>query len=93
MLRKSSLIAALATLLSLGSAGAVLANWIGPGPWITGNDTGGIIFYSPDLEGAYPQIAQDYCARWRRISKITSMHRVYGDYVSFICIDKPWIIH
>jgi len=38
-------------------------------------------------------MAQDYCARWHRISKVTSVHRAYGDYVSFICIDKPWVIH
>ena len=20
-------------------------------------------------------------------------HRIYGDYISFVCIDKPWMIH
>jgi hypothetical protein len=38
-------------------------------------------------------MALDYCARWRRLSHITSVHRIYGDYVSFVCIDKPWMIH
>ena len=91
--RKSLIVGALAVLLGIGSSGAVLASFTGPGPWITGNDTGGIIPYSPDLEGVYQQMAQDYCARWRRLSHITSVHRFYGDYISFVCIDKPWMIH
>ena len=91
--RKSLIVGALAVLLGIGASGAVLASFTGPGPWITGNDTGGIIPYSPDLEGVYQQMAQDYCARWRRLSHITSVHRTYGDYISFVCIDKPWMIH
>ncbi len=93
MRRKSWNIGAVAVALSIGATGSVLASFAGPGPWITGNDTGGIIPYSPALEGVYEQIAQDYCARWRRLSHITSVHRIYGDYVSFVCIDKPWMIH
>jgi hypothetical protein len=93
MRRKSWIVGALAAALSIGATDTVLAGFAGPGPWITGNDTGGIIPYSPDLEGVYQQMAQDYCARWRRLSHITSVHRVYGDYISFVCIDKPWMIH
>ena len=89
MRRKSLIVGALVAALSIGATGAVLAGFAGPGPWITGNDTGGIIPYSPDLEGSYAQIAQDYCARWHRLSNVTSVHRVYGDYISFVCIDKP----
>ena len=65
----------------------------GPWPRVTGNDTGGIIPYSPALEGQYEQMAEAYCARWHRISKVTSVHRAYGDYISFACIDKPWVFH
>jgi hypothetical protein len=65
----------------------------GPGLGITGNDTGGIFPYTPDVEQAYEQIASDYCARWGRLSHVTSVHRKYGDYVSFVCIDKPYMIH
>jgi len=79
------------------AAGAgALANgamFVGPGPWITGNDTGGIFPYSPAIETTYKQIAENYCARWHRLSHVTSVHRVYGDYVSFVCIDKPTVIH
>ncbi len=65
----------------------------GPGTGITGNDTGGIFPYTPDVEQAYEQIASDYCARWGRLSHVTSVHRKYGDYVAFVCIDKPYMIH
>lgn len=65
----------------------------GVGPGVTGNDTGGIIPYAPDLEGIYRELAADHCARWGRLSHITSVHRRYGDYISFVCIDKPWVIH
>jgi hypothetical protein len=77
----------------LGLGGVARATFAGPGPWITGNDTGGIIPYSPDLEGVYERIAADYCARWHRLSHVTSVHRIYGDYISFVCIDKPGVIH
>ncbi len=69
------------------------ASFAGPGPGITGNDTGGIIPYSPAIEPIYRQLAAEYCARWGRLSHITSVHRRYGDYIGFVCIDKPWMIH
>ena len=77
----------------LSSAALAGAVFVGPGPGLTGNDTGGIIPYSPVIEGIYPQMAADYCARWGRLSHVTSVHRRYGDYISFVCIDKPWVIH
>jgi hypothetical protein len=79
--------------VALAASGSALARFAGPGPGVTGNDTGGIIPYSPDLEDAYRDIAASYCARWGRLSHITSVHRKYGDYISFVCIDKPWMIH
>ena len=63
-------------------------------PAFRGNDTGGIIAYLPDLErGAYREMAANWCARWGRISFITSEHRRYGDYIGFVCIDRPGMIH
>ncbi|MFZ0424100.1 MAG: hypothetical protein WAL80_14580 [Xanthobacteraceae bacterium] len=76
-----------------GRALANGANFAGPGPGITGNDTGGIFPYSPAVEGSYKQIAEGYCSRWGRLAKVTSVHRVYGDYVSFVCYDRPGMIH
>jgi hypothetical protein len=93
MRRNSLIVGVLSALLGIGSGGAALAAFAGPDPWITGNDTGGIIPYSPTLQGVYQQMAQAYCARWGRLSHVTSVHRSYGDYISFVCIDKPWMIH
>jgi hypothetical protein len=81
------------TLAASAASNTAMAEISGPWPGIVGNDTGGIIAYAPNLEGLYPQIARDYCATWNRLSHVTSVHRRYGDYVSFVCIDKPWIIH
>jgi len=88
-----SILLALIVALTVGSAGAAMAAFAGPEPGITGNDTGGIVPYSPALDGIYRKIAADYCASWGRLSHVTSVHRRYGDYVSFVCIDKPWMIH
>ncbi len=83
-----------ATVLAAGGrALADGANFAGPGPGVTGNDTGGIFPYSPAVEGSFKQIAEGHCARWGRLAKVTSVHRVYGDYVSFVCYDRPGMIH
>jgi hypothetical protein len=84
---------AFAVPLSGGAALATGGEFAGPGPGITGNDTGGIFPYSPDVEGSYQQISEGYCARWGRMAKVTSIHRKYGDYVSFVCYDRPGRIH
>ena|ERR1700728_327667 len=73
--------------------GLVIGVPSGPEWWITGNDTGGIISYAPEIEGVYRHWAADHCARWGRLSHVTSVHRRYGDYISFVCIDRPWMIH
>jgi hypothetical protein len=57
-----------------------------PSPGLTGNDTGGIIQWTPDVAPYYHDIAAEHCARWNRIARITSVHRRYGDYVGFRCI-------
>ena len=69
------------------------AEFSGPGPGVTGNDTGGIFPYSPAVEDSYKDIADAHCARWSRLAKVTSIHRKYGDYVSFVCYDRPGRIH
>jgi hypothetical protein len=87
------LIALGVVLATSAGAQALGGEFAGPGPWITGNDTGGIIPYSPAVDATYKQLAENYCARWHRLSHVTSVHRVYGDYISFVCIDKPGMIH
>ena len=61
------------------------------GPWsaygINGNDTGGIIPWSPALRAyGYRAAAQDHCAGYRKLARITSVHPRYGDYVGFECV-------
>jgi hypothetical protein len=96
MRRYPLIIMALSALLLLCAgrvawAGAV---FLGPGPGLTGNDTGGIIVYSPDLKrGVYREMTANWCARWGRLSHVTSVHRRYGDYISFVCMDRPGVIH
>ena len=93
MVRNFLFVIALA--LGVSTAGGAMAGaiFLGPGPWLTGNDTGGIIPYSPEVAVTYHEMAAQWCARWGRLSHITSVHRIYGDYISFVCIDKPWVIH
>ena len=69
------------------------AEFAGPGPKITGNSIGGIFPYRPAPAGIYQQIAGTHCARYGRLAKVTSIPRSYGDYVSFVCYDRPGVIH
>lgn len=93
MLRHAVFFLASIALLTLCTGNAAWAILAGPGPGITGNDTGGIIPYSPAVAHIYRQLAADYCANWGRLSHVTSVNRRYGDYIGFVCIDKPWMIH
>jgi hypothetical protein len=58
----------------------------GPGPGLTGNDTGGIIQWTPDIDYIYKEIAVAHCARWNRYAGISGVHRIYGDYIGFRCV-------
>ena len=96
MIRRNLWVVVALALSLPGVSGAAFAGAIFVGPWtgLTGNDTGGIIQYAPDIgTAAYREMAATWCARWDRLSHITSYHRHYGDYISFVCIDRPWMIH
>jgi len=54
-----------------------------------GNDTGGIIPWSPENEAAALAIAQANCGRYDKLANITSVHRVYGDYIAYECRYDP----
>ncbi len=74
------LLAAIMTLPLLAAPAA--AEWR---DGVRGNDTGGIIPWSPDIAAVYINIAAGFCAKWDKVSVITSVHRTYGDYVGFRC--------
>ena len=60
------------------------------GPW--GNDTGGIIPWSPEAEHNALELAQANCARHRKYAVITSVHRQYGDYIAYRCQWDPALV-
>jgi hypothetical protein len=97
MVRNIAIALTLGASAALSGSTAALARgaeFAGPGPGVTGNDTGGIFPYSPDVAGPmFHQIAADFCARWGRFARVTSIHRVYGDYVGFVCYDRLGRIH
>lgn len=78
---RSIIAAALALPLLVTAAHAGFWGWNGHT-----NDTGGIIAWSPETALTYREIAAGECARWNKLAVITSVHRVYGDYISFVCI-------
>jgi hypothetical protein len=70
-------------------ATAILAWFIGVHPGVTGNDTGGIIPWSPENEVRAPAMAQAHCARFRKYARATSIVRQYGYYIGFECVWSP----
>ena len=58
----------------------------GPGPGLTGNDTGGIIPYANYDRAAATEMAAAHCARFNKLTKATAVDPQYGGYYSFACI-------
>ncbi len=54
-----------------------------------GNDTGGIIPWSPENELNMRDIAQANCARYNKFARITVVTRRYGDYIAYECRWNP----
>ena len=69
-----------AACLSLASCGVLGAK---------GNDTGGIIPWSPENEANAADIAQRNCAQFGKHAVATSLHRVPGDYIGYSCVWNP----
>ena len=61
-------------------------------PWwgsLTGNDTGGIIPWSPEHQLMAREWAAAHCASFDKFARITSIHPQYGDYIAFACEWRP----
>jgi len=56
---------------------------------LVGNDTGGIIPWSPLTEQHRWEIAAKHCAWYRKYPQITSVYRQYGNYIGFRCLFGP----
>jgi len=54
-----------------------------------GNDTGGIIPWSPENEQMALQLAQENCGWFRKYAVITSIVRGYGNYIGYECRWNP----
>lgn len=52
---------------------------------IKGNDTGGIVPWSPDLRETLGATAAAHCANYNKVALITSIPSRPGDYAGFIC--------
>lgn len=72
-------------MMGIGMLGAAQAQ---PYP-LKGNDTGGIIAWSCEAELMARQIAGEHCAWYGKYHRITSVHRMEGDYISFQCLWNP----
>ena len=87
MIRKLMFVAAI-SLMAVPQAGAW--NDILNSIWGSkGNDTGGIIPWTPENERASFEIAGAQCARWNKFAVATSIHRVPGDYIAYKCVWDP----
>jgi hypothetical protein len=71
---KNALLPALALLLG----GCVHAG-------VNGNDTSGIIPWSPEAELYARDLAAGHCARYGKLALITGIHREPGYFINFIC--------
>lgn len=70
---------AIALLLSCGPSAAM----------IKGNDTGGIISWSPENRRAMHAIAQTNCGWYGKYAVITSVTHGYGNYIGYVCRFAP----
>ena len=72
------------TMLALVLLVAGLAN-VQAMPHTSGNDTGGMITWSPEHERHAVAAAQGHCATYGKNARITSVYRQYGHYIGFAC--------
>lgn len=80
MVKTVSRLAAIAAFLLLANCGVYGAK---------GNDTGGIIPWSPMTQQDALAVAQANCGAYGKYAVITSANRHYGDYIAYNCTWKP----
>jgi hypothetical protein len=54
-------------------------------PYIAGNDTGGMIPWTPENQRYAVAASQDHCAYYGKVAYLTSVFRQYGNYIGFAC--------
>jgi hypothetical protein len=85
MRRLLSLSAVLLAIMVAPAQGHFLGRFSGVAHGLVGNDTGGIIPWSPYVHPYRHDIAAMHCARYNKAYRITSVHARYGDYIGFVC--------
>jgi len=55
-------------------------------PYASGNDTGGMISWTPENEMLAVPTARGHCAAYGKEAYITSVYRQYGHYIGFACL-------
>ena len=54
-------------------------------PYTSGNDTGGMIVWTPENERLAFVAAEAHCAGYGKLARVTSVYRQYGHYIGFAC--------
>ena len=75
----------LARLVLLAFAALVLPGFMGVNG-SKGNDTGGIIPWSHETEAMAMITANNNCNMYGKYARITSIRRIYGDYIAYECV-------
>ena len=75
----------LSALIGLIFAGASVAACANTVPPLKGNDTGGIIAWSPATHDYRHEIAAEHCAFYRKLHRIRTVTPRYGEYIGFEC--------
>ena len=57
---------------------------------VWGNDTGGIIPWSPAVDDVYREVANEHCAIYKKTAHITSVRHDYGEFIGFECLDTQF---
>lgn len=52
---------------------------------LRGNDTGGMIVWTPESERLAFAAAHAHCAAYGKVARVTSVYRQYGHYIGFAC--------
>jgi hypothetical protein len=71
-------------LLLLPTTGAQAQVW-------SGNDGGGIIPWSCQIEPYAMRIAAQHCAQFHKYPRVTGVQRHPGDFISFACLWTPYV--
>jgi hypothetical protein len=69
--------------LTLVLAASLAGCGIGPGG--RGNDSGGIIPWTPENQAHARDLAVDFCARYGKLAHVEPIYAHYGQYISFTC--------